>query len=268
MPYFQWCFNGLGLINDLIGTKDMKLNTHKKKISHYYKDRGGYTGPYYEYEKFVLNNLKSKEKLLDVGCGRTFPMAKKWAKTGAEIYGVDPVAETSLVAPNMFLYKCSAEQLPFEKEYFDMIISCAVFEHIQTPLKVLKEFNRVLKPGGKIVFLTPSKYDYVSVIARLVPNSLHKKIVRVTEGRREDDTFPTYYRANTFKNIRMLAKNTDLDLEDIKFLDQSPYAFKFSNILYACALCYHNFIRSFRTFHFLKGWILCVIGKESIKSHH
>ena len=62
---------------------------------------------------------------------------------------------------------------------------------------MFREFNRVLKPGGRAILLTPSKYDYVSIIARFMPNRLHGKLVNATEGRAEEDTFPTHYRANS-----------------------------------------------------------------------
>jgi len=54
-------------------------STGKKQstISAYYKGRQGYRGPYLEYENLVLDLLEPGMSLLDVGCGREFPMAEK-----------------------------------------------------------------------------------------------------------------------------------------------------------------------------------------------
>jgi SAM-dependent methyltransferase len=43
---------------------------------------------------------------------------------------------------------CSAEDIQAENGSFDCVISHAVMEHLENPLKCLKEINRVLKPGG------------------------------------------------------------------------------------------------------------------------
>lgn len=41
-----------------------------------------------------------------------------------------------------------AENLPFKDNVFDLIDSCAVFEHVHNPLTAIKEVKRVLKPNG------------------------------------------------------------------------------------------------------------------------
>ncbi len=52
-----------------------------------------------------------------------------------------------------------AEELPFEDESFDVVLGHAVLHHIPDLDKAFSEFNRVLKPGGAIVFCgEPSRY--------------------------------------------------------------------------------------------------------------
>jgi len=57
-------------------------------------------------------------------------------------------------------YSCGAEvvkadvtQLPFEDETFDTIVFTLLFCSVQDPSRGLAEIRRVLKPGGKIIFL-------------------------------------------------------------------------------------------------------------------
>lgn len=237
--------------------------TGKKQstISAYYEGRQGYRGPYHEYESLVLNLLWPGMSLLDVGCGRAFPMAEKWLSTGARVCGIDPVADSSAVFKGAEVIEGGSEEMPFRDQEFDVITSRAVLEHLEKPAKVFQEFHRVLKGGGRAVLLTPSKHDYVSVAARLIPNRFHAKVVRATEGRDETDTFPTFYRANSHGQLRRLAANAGFKLQKFEYLDQSPYAFRFSPVLYWIAYRYHEFVRSVRCLNFLNGWILCVLTK-------
>src|SRR5207302_7081240 len=87
--------------------------------------------------------------------------------------------------------------LPFPADHFDMVISRSVVEHLEDPKRVFREFYRVLRPGGKVIIITPNKYDYVSLIAALTPYRLHRALVSKIFQVSEDDVFPTLYRANT-----------------------------------------------------------------------
>ena len=53
------------------------------------------------------------------------------------------------------------ELLPFKDGYFDIVFSKSVIEHFYYPEKIFKEVFRVLKPGGKVITLTPDwTYNY------------------------------------------------------------------------------------------------------------
>ncbi len=49
----------------------------------------------------------------------------------------------------------SANALTYPDNYFDRLIACHVLEHLSEPHKVLREWNRVVKPGGIISILLP-----------------------------------------------------------------------------------------------------------------
>ena len=46
--------------------------------------------------------------------------------------------------------------LPFRDEMFDIAISSHVAEHLTQPERVFGELSRVLKPGGRLLILTPT----------------------------------------------------------------------------------------------------------------
>ena len=52
-----------------------------------------------------------------------------------------------------------AESLPFEDESFDLVIGHAILHHIPDLGQAFREFSRVLKPGGTVLFAgEPSRY--------------------------------------------------------------------------------------------------------------
>lgn len=93
--------------------------------------------------------------------------------------------------------------LPYPDASFDLIVSRMVFEHLHEPQAVAAELLRVLRPGGWIAAVTPNKWGYVAMAARLVPNRLHARLLqRIQPGRHADDVFPTVYRLNTLSAFR------------------------------------------------------------------
>jgi SAM-dependent methyltransferase len=93
--------------------------------------------------------------------------------------------------------------LPYEDDRFDIVVSRYVFEHIENPAGAARELLRVTKPGGWICALTPNKYGYVAIAARLVPKRLYKRLLHwVQPHRREEDVFPTVYQLNRPRDIK------------------------------------------------------------------
>ena len=222
----------------------------------------GWISPYKKYQATLSDLLGESTRVLDVGCGREFPMAPRLLATGAEVHGIDPVGDTDHSPPGVTLRRGSAEHIPYDDETFDVVTSCAVLEHLQKPVDVFTEFGRVLKRTGRVVFLTPGRYDYVSVIARLVPNRLHGKLVEATEGRQEADTFPTFYRANSAGQITSIAQAAGMAVETVQYVNEYPYALMFSPLLCRLGILYDKTIRRFRCLHWLQGWMLGVLRRR------
>lgn len=75
--------------------------------------------------------------------------------------------------------EASLDSLPYENSYFDAINCLDVLEHTYSPAKIIEEFSRVLKPGGKVFITVPTQYGeveqriYESVDGSIFPAMLH-----------------------------------------------------------------------------------------------
>lgn len=107
------------------------------------------------YNRHFKAGLKNK-KLIDLGCGNGFDLSQ-FKKKGAEIYGIDSsyemVIEAAKTNPSAIIKHASFEYLPFENSYFDYVVSKWAFQTSEDILSIYKEVNRILKPGGKFIFL-------------------------------------------------------------------------------------------------------------------
>jgi SAM-dependent methyltransferase len=108
----------------------------------------------------VLLNIKKNGKVLDFGCGnyRELDFLAKF-RPDLELYGVD--IETPNIKRDKIRFKhiLPDQKLPFKDNTFDFVGSFHVFEHLDNPFFYIKELQRVLKPGGKILILTPNSFS-------------------------------------------------------------------------------------------------------------
>jgi SAM-dependent methyltransferase len=56
-------------------------------------------------------------------------------------------------------YVCDLASIPVPDNRFDAIVFNQVMEHLPDPLSVLREFKRVLKPGGRMICSAPFFYE-------------------------------------------------------------------------------------------------------------
>ena len=73
---------------------------------------------------------------------------------------IEKAKNNSIGIPNVDFYQASADDLPFNNDYFDTVICSNSFHHYLQPIVALKEVKRVLKPNGKIHILDITADDF------------------------------------------------------------------------------------------------------------
>lgn len=111
-------------------------------------------------QKLLINNFYSSlislakplspKTILDAGCGEGFTMNKlKLSGIGEKIEGIeyskDAISFGKKLFPDLIIKQGSVYELPYEDNYFDLIVCTEVLEHLEEPAKAIKEMLRVSK---------------------------------------------------------------------------------------------------------------------------
>jgi SAM-dependent methyltransferase len=113
--------------------------------------------------------LRSGERLLDLGCGEGRHAINSYLQGDVEVFGVDlserdlrtaterfaPYAQPGNPQKFFALQLADGARLPFADHSFDKVICSEVLEHIHDYQSILREIQRVLKPGGQLAVSVP-----------------------------------------------------------------------------------------------------------------
>jgi SAM-dependent methyltransferase len=97
-------------------------------------------------------------RVLDVGCGRGF-LLDAFRRRGWEVEGTEMSEASSAHAREvlgMRVHLGPLESLALPAESFDAITLWHVLEHVTTPVSLLSEIRRVLRPGGVLLVSVPN----------------------------------------------------------------------------------------------------------------
>lgn len=118
-----------------------------------------------------LLQLSSEHRILDVGCGRG-EIAQHLADLGLDVAATDyelPPREARSKKVDWH-QMVEADSLPFPDESFEIVYAKSVIEHQRRPEDFVRECARVMKPGGRLMVLTP---DWVRNQARFYEDHTH-----------------------------------------------------------------------------------------------
>jgi ubiquinone/menaquinone biosynthesis C-methylase UbiE len=189
------------------------------------------------YRDVIDAHVQEDTYVLDIGCGHGDFLKDVYAQT-KQTYGVDPDAEAlKLNTIIQHTVVASVDALPFADNFFDVIVSAWVLEHLDHPEVAFREIYRVLKPGGVVIFLTPNAWNYNVWLIRAIPNSFHDFLTRRLYNRQEHDTYPVRYKINSIRTIERILR--PIGFRQAQFIfNGDPSYISFNNQLFkfACLL--------------------------------
>jgi len=136
-------------------------------------------GPLEKEADDFLGDLKGKE-LLFYGCGIDWSTANKFYISGCPVTMIDISDESIEILQRKIQemhqeggivpLQMDCEELQFESARFDLVFGRAILHHLDME-KALKEIRRVLKPGGKAVFIEPLGLNpFINLYRKLTPH--------------------------------------------------------------------------------------------------
>jgi len=121
--------------------------------------------------------------ILDLGCNLgkfSCALAKRYPD--AKIVGVDSADYMIETAKDLYSdmpgisFQCmDASTLKFDNEEFDCVCFLEVIEHVTRPWDVLKEINRIIKPGGSLILSTNNVFYLRFFFRQILTDFLKRK---------------------------------------------------------------------------------------------
>ena len=159
-------------------------------------------------------DIKKGNHVLDIGCGIGDQAQSMARLVGAEgkVIGTDlshamiDIAKSRTASSNLPVefFVADAVEQPFPDQSFDCIRLERVLMYIKDVEAAIKEFKRLLKPGGKLVVFD---FDWDAIVIAHPDKALTRKIVRYASdsfpnGRIGGELFQQFKKAG-FKDVRV-----------------------------------------------------------------
>lgn len=127
--------------------------------------RGSHLSLYLE-KVIKVANVKRGEKVLDIGCGGGV-LLKTLSGLKAESLGID-ISNIAVRDASHYgtVILGDADNLPLNKNSFDVVILSEVLEHLKNPENVLSEIHKILNSGGRLILCVPT--DRVVIFYKFV----------------------------------------------------------------------------------------------------
>lgn len=130
----------------------------------------------------LLRDFKKGARVLEAGCG-----LGNWvfilSESGFDVFGMD-ISKVSLgrARENLLSHGLPSKlvlgdlrNIPLQDNSFDAIVSYGAVEHFPDTINALKDFFRILKPGGACLITTPNPYSFHRLVGRHILNITKSK---------------------------------------------------------------------------------------------
>ncbi|OGS37771.1 MAG: hypothetical protein A2293_14830 [Elusimicrobia bacterium RIFOXYB2_FULL_49_7] len=197
----------------------------------------------FQFLELLSKEVTPEKVVLDIGAGAGERNRYSFKSRCQKMIGIDldervkcnPLLDVGMVA--------DASSIPLPDNSVDLAFSIYVLEHIECPDRFIAEVKRVLKPGGVFWMLTPNKHHYVPLIARWT-NVLFHKWVNKKRGRQETDTFATFYRMNTRKDLNDCFEVAGMVLATMTTVEVSPNYLLWNPLVFLVGVAYERVVNA------------------------
>ena len=139
-----------------------------------YEEADDISSPWHVFIKENLNLARdiSSKIVLEIGCGRggVSKYLSSLQPPARQLYGCDYSEKAIEIARERYGHidhlkwqKQDIQNITFEDNFFDTIVSCETVEHVPDPKKALQELYRVLKKGGALYLTHPNYFNLVGL---------------------------------------------------------------------------------------------------------
>lgn len=159
-----------------------------------------------------LESFKNKKvTFLDLGCGKGTQMKEFMQIFEGSFHGIDL---TSSKIDSVSVKSCNLENesLDYENNFFDIVFSKSVIEHVNNTENFVKEVYRVLKPGGVFIVMAP---DWQTQMKNFYDDFTHVKPF-------------------TIRSLSAALKMYGFKNSEVNIFIQLPIVWKFPILRYVC----------------------------------
>jgi len=199
----------------------------KKNIERYEKDPD-------QRSVITLRMIEGKD-ILDVGCAGG-DLSKRIAKMGFNVIGIDVLKESIKIAkefnnmPNVSFEVRDLLKDSFPPNSVDCITFLETIEHVENPALFLREFHKILRPGGHVVLSTPNATSLKNIFYALSYRKKEKRIKVANEISLEPRNTGTHIEHVfnwDFPTLVRLLDRCGFDLVDHAFARSGPIVIPF-----------------------------------------
>src|SRR5215207_8828838 len=156
---------------------DLEMTDHAVGSKAFFEDLDDYRFDKLHYLPQLVDSSSFRgQKLLEVGCGIATDLVR-FAKGGAHVTGVD-LAQTAIdLARKNFelngvtadeLRVANGEALPYSDASFDVVYGHGVIQYTANAPQLIREFHRVLKPGGTGIFMVYNRVSWLNALSKVM----------------------------------------------------------------------------------------------------
>ena len=111
-----------------------------------------------QFMKLSSQLVDSSELVLDAGAGAC-PYKKYFSYGKYESTDRDHPILNKIYTGDKHTFICDLDNIPIRNSSYEVVINTQVLEHVEYPQRVIDEFYRILRSGGKLFLTAPQGYE-------------------------------------------------------------------------------------------------------------